>query len=95
MSHEETPAYLKRASRRLLTRGERIKNKRGVPVIAFFRSICNGWFLGLLSPTASYYRGLCLAALILSATGLLTAWLLKTEILEQLHSTNLFFWRMD
>ncbi|MDR1100655.1 MAG: response regulator [Treponema sp.] len=38
-------------------------------VIAFFRRMFNGWYVGLITPTSAYYRELRSAAYILSALG--------------------------
>jgi signal transduction histidine kinase/CheY-like chemotaxis protein len=38
-------------------------------IIAFFRRMFNGWYVGLITPTGAYYRELRYAAYILSALG--------------------------
>jgi signal transduction histidine kinase/CheY-like chemotaxis protein len=62
--------------------GERVNNRTGAQVIAFFRPIYNGWYLGLLTPVFSYYRDLYLAALILSAAGIVMALFLSYVLLR-------------
>jgi signal transduction histidine kinase/DNA-binding response OmpR family regulator/HPt (histidine-containing phosphotransfer) domain-containing protein len=72
---------------RRLRRGEvisggHITNYVGIPVIAFFRPIYNGWYLGLLTPVRSYYHDLTLAALILCLTGFVMALILSYVLLH-------------
>jgi signal transduction histidine kinase/CheY-like chemotaxis protein len=58
-------------SRRLRV-GEEISALRydsGGQIIVFFRRMFNGWYVGLITPTAAYYRELHYAAYILSALG--------------------------
>jgi signal transduction histidine kinase/DNA-binding response OmpR family regulator/HPt (histidine-containing phosphotransfer) domain-containing protein len=62
--------------------GERIFSRDGNAVIAFFKPIYNGWYMGLLTPERSYYRDLVLAALILSLAGFVMALLLSCILLR-------------
>jgi signal transduction histidine kinase/CheY-like chemotaxis protein len=54
----------------------------GVPLIAFFKPLYNGWYLGLLAPEQSYYRDLNLAEIFLSSLGFVMAVLLSCMLLR-------------
>jgi signal transduction histidine kinase/DNA-binding response OmpR family regulator len=46
---------------------------KGVPVISFFRTLTNGWHLGLLASRSAYYQSVTNMELILSALGIALA----------------------
>jgi signal transduction histidine kinase/CheY-like chemotaxis protein/HPt (histidine-containing phosphotransfer) domain-containing protein len=62
--------------------GEEVRNRRGRRMIAFCRPMYNGWYLGILTPTASFYQDLVHAAVILAAIGLGMALLLSYVLLR-------------
>jgi signal transduction histidine kinase/CheY-like chemotaxis protein len=66
--------------------GERITSRAGassgVPLIAFFKPLYNGWYLGLFTPEQSYYRDLNLAAGVLSSLGFVMAVFLSYMLLR-------------
>jgi signal transduction histidine kinase/DNA-binding NarL/FixJ family response regulator/HPt (histidine-containing phosphotransfer) domain-containing protein len=47
----------------------RLRNKQGIPVVAFYQRMIIGWYLGIATPTKSYYRDVYFMALILSVVG--------------------------
>jgi signal transduction histidine kinase/ActR/RegA family two-component response regulator len=51
-------------------------------VITFFRRIFNGWYIGLITPTWTYYRDIRYAAIILSILGLLSTCALSYLLLR-------------
>jgi signal transduction histidine kinase/DNA-binding response OmpR family regulator len=48
-------------------------NWRGKPVVGFFKTLSNGWRLGLLTPKTLYYRSVYEMALVLCLLGILLA----------------------
>jgi signal transduction histidine kinase/response regulator of citrate/malate metabolism/HPt (histidine-containing phosphotransfer) domain-containing protein len=62
--------------------GEEIRNYQGRRMIAFYRPIYNGWYLGILIPRASFYRDLTNAAVILVTIGFVMALLLSYILLR-------------
>jgi signal transduction histidine kinase/CheY-like chemotaxis protein len=58
------------------------KNADGGWVIAFFRRMFNGWYVGLITPTTVYYHDLYYAAFILSILGFLLTGILSYLLLR-------------
>jgi len=48
-------------------------NWRGEPVVGFFKTLANGWHLGLLTPKTLYYRAVYEMAFVLCLLGILLA----------------------
>jgi len=48
-------------------------NWRGEPVVGFFKTLSNGWHLGLLTPKTMYYRAVYEMAFVLCLLGILLA----------------------
>ncbi|MDR1885513.1 MAG: response regulator [Synergistaceae bacterium] len=51
-------------------------------VIAFFRGMSNGWYIGMVTPMRSYYKDLFLMALILSLLGLILMTMLSCLLIR-------------
>jgi signal transduction histidine kinase/CheY-like chemotaxis protein/HPt (histidine-containing phosphotransfer) domain-containing protein len=72
---------------RRLRQGEEITalqydDSGGGRVIAFFRRMFNGWYVGLITPTRAYYRDIYNAALLLSVLGFVLAGALSYLLLR-------------
>ncbi|MFP3042873.1 ATP-binding protein [Treponema primitia] len=60
----------------------RIRDTDGSGVIVFFRKIFNGWYLGLITPYARFYRDLSYTMAVLSALGIILAFSLSFILLR-------------
>ncbi|GHV03824.1 hypothetical protein AGMMS50229_03840 [Campylobacterota bacterium] len=62
--------------------GRRIIDSDGTDVIVFFRKIFNGWYIGLVTPHAQFYRDMYFGVAALSVLGLLLAAALSFVLLR-------------
>jgi len=61
---------------------ERIRDTYGESAIVFFKQIFNGWYVGVVMPTRSYFADLYLIFILLVVLGTTLAWILSYILLR-------------